>query len=260
MKEGTEQPERLLYLVQHGEAKPKSEDPDRPLTDTGRETVQQGSDPAPERKLRVTRQAVEVMASDPPPPGLEVTRQGVEVLGYFIPPDPGLEVTRQGIEVLGQNAPGLIVTRQGVEVLSAFPEGTFVSAENDLGVSQAASHNTVAGRSAANILSLADTAAVNRTIDRSASNTLSLSDGAGVSAVYFVNASGSLSLADQAAGDVVKLAHLALILSQQASQTVVRQVTADNRATLPICPHGPLLVQDNLACQTESLGSREKGL
>ena len=28
-----------LYLVQHGEAKPESEDPERPLTDRGEETV-----------------------------------------------------------------------------------------------------------------------------------------------------------------------------------------------------------------------------
>jgi len=115
-----------------------------------------------------------------------------------------------------------------VEVLAALPEGTFVSAGNDLGVSQSASHNTVADRSAANTLSLSDTAAVHRTIGRSASNTLSLSDGAGVSTVYFVDGSGSLSLAGQAAGEVVKLAHSALTLSQQATQTVIRQVTADS--------------------------------
>jgi len=207
--------------------------PERVLRVTRQAVEVMGSDPAPERKLRVTRQAVEAMASDPPPlPGLEVTRQGVEVLGYFIPPDPGLEVTRQGIEVLGQNAPGLIVTRQGVEVLATLPDGTFVSATSDLGLSQTASHNIVAGRSAANTLSLTGTAAVNRTTGCSASNALSLSDVAEVSTVHFVDASNSISLADQAAGEVVKVGQSVLTLSQQATHTVVRHVSANSALTL----------------------------
>jgi len=191
------------------------------------------SDPSPERVLRVTRQAVEVMGSDPAPERkLRVTRQAAEVMASDPPPLPGLEVTRQGVELLGQSAPGLIVTRQGVEVLATLPDGTFVSAENSLGLSQAASHNTVGVRSAASTLSLAGTAAVNRTTECSASNTLTLSDAAGVKIVQFVGATNALSLGDQAAGELVKLAHSVLALSQQATQTVVRQVSANSALAL----------------------------
>jgi phosphohistidine phosphatase len=34
-------PERSLFLIQHGEAKPKEEDPERPLTERGRDAVEQ---------------------------------------------------------------------------------------------------------------------------------------------------------------------------------------------------------------------------
>jgi phosphohistidine phosphatase len=35
---------QFLYLVQHGEAKPETEDPDRPLTDLGRQAVERVAD------------------------------------------------------------------------------------------------------------------------------------------------------------------------------------------------------------------------
>jgi phosphohistidine phosphatase len=35
-----QQPERFVYLVQHGQAEPKDKDPERPLTAEGRQTVQ----------------------------------------------------------------------------------------------------------------------------------------------------------------------------------------------------------------------------
>lgn len=38
---GDENAERLVYLVQHGQAKSKDEDPERPLTDAGRRSVEQ---------------------------------------------------------------------------------------------------------------------------------------------------------------------------------------------------------------------------
>jgi phosphohistidine phosphatase len=42
-----------LYLVQHGEAKPESEDPERPLTDRGAETVRRMADWAARVGLKV---------------------------------------------------------------------------------------------------------------------------------------------------------------------------------------------------------------
>lgn len=39
--EGSKTAERFVYLVQHGEAKTKDEDPERPLTEAGRKTVEQ---------------------------------------------------------------------------------------------------------------------------------------------------------------------------------------------------------------------------
>lgn len=45
--------ERFVYLVQHGEAKPKEEDPERPLTRAGKETVQQVAAWAARMGLRV---------------------------------------------------------------------------------------------------------------------------------------------------------------------------------------------------------------
>jgi len=41
MNAGSSVNERFVYLVQHGEAKPKQEDPERPLTEAGKETVEQ---------------------------------------------------------------------------------------------------------------------------------------------------------------------------------------------------------------------------
>ena len=52
---------RWVYLVQHGEAQPKSQDPDRPLTPAGRQASWHGAQhfmsrwnhaPIPERRLR----------------------------------------------------------------------------------------------------------------------------------------------------------------------------------------------------------------
>jgi phosphohistidine phosphatase len=45
--------ERLVFLVQHGQAKSKSEDPDRPLTEEGVRTVEQVAQWAAERLLQV---------------------------------------------------------------------------------------------------------------------------------------------------------------------------------------------------------------
>jgi phosphohistidine phosphatase len=42
-----------LYLVQHGEAKPESEDPERPLTDRGAETVRRMADWAAQVGVKV---------------------------------------------------------------------------------------------------------------------------------------------------------------------------------------------------------------
>jgi phosphohistidine phosphatase len=39
----TDQADRFIYLVQHGQAEPKTVDPDRPLTKAGRQTVEQAA-------------------------------------------------------------------------------------------------------------------------------------------------------------------------------------------------------------------------
>jgi phosphohistidine phosphatase len=44
---------RFLFLVQHGEAMPKEEDPDRPLTQAGRQTVERVADWAARVRLSV---------------------------------------------------------------------------------------------------------------------------------------------------------------------------------------------------------------
>jgi phosphohistidine phosphatase len=44
---------QFLYLVQHGEAKPKTEDPERPLTDQGRRTIEKVAEWAAKAGIRV---------------------------------------------------------------------------------------------------------------------------------------------------------------------------------------------------------------
>ena len=44
-----------LYLVQHGEAKPETEDPERPLTEHGQETVRQMAAWAAQAGVRVAQ-------------------------------------------------------------------------------------------------------------------------------------------------------------------------------------------------------------
>ncbi len=58
-----------LYLVQHGEAKPEAEDPERPLTDQGVETVRRLASWAAQVGVRVDqiRQAASGGPSRPPP-------------------------------------------------------------------------------------------------------------------------------------------------------------------------------------------------
>ncbi len=183
--------------------------------------------------LRVTRQVAEIVASDPPDARLlRTTRQVAEVVASEPSPERVLRVTRQAVEVMGVDPSverRLRVTRQAVEVMASDPplDGTAVGAETTLVITQAASCNHVAGRSASNTLSLADSAAVNFSVGCSASNTLNLSDAAGINAVYFFDASNSLLLAGQATGEAVTPAHSVLAFSQQAIAVVTRPVFAN---------------------------------
>ncbi len=49
----SDQTERFVYLVQHGEAEPKARDPERPLTEGGRKTVEQVAAWAAHEGIRV---------------------------------------------------------------------------------------------------------------------------------------------------------------------------------------------------------------
>ena len=44
-----------VYLMQHGEARPESEDPERPLTDAGRATVERVAGRAANAGVRIER-------------------------------------------------------------------------------------------------------------------------------------------------------------------------------------------------------------
>jgi phosphohistidine phosphatase len=80
-----------LYLVQHGEAKPESEDPARPLTERGRQEVERVARAAARRGLRVThirhsgklraRQTAEILAAALRP------QEGVEEMAGLAPND-----------------------------------------------------------------------------------------------------------------------------------------------------------------------------
>ena len=78
---------RTLYLVQHGEARPKAEDPRRALSEAGRRAVERVADWAAEKQLHVERiihsgklrasQTAEVFASKLQPAGGVESRDGL---------------------------------------------------------------------------------------------------------------------------------------------------------------------------------------
>lgn len=71
--------------------------------------------------LNVTRQSLNVLAESPSVPQLRITRQAIDVLAKYVPPAIPLNFTRQAIDVLGKALPALRVTRQAVDVLSEAP-------------------------------------------------------------------------------------------------------------------------------------------
>ena len=73
-----------LYLVQHGEAKPEEDDPERPLTDRGRETVQQTAAFAAKARLQVSQ----IRHS-----GKCRAQQTAEILGEKLSPERGVVAT-----------------------------------------------------------------------------------------------------------------------------------------------------------------------
>jgi len=122
-----------VYLVQHGEAKAEAEDPERPLTDHGRDEVRRvarravllGSPLAEIRhsgKLRA-RQTAELMAEHFWP------SRGVREVGYLAPnDDPGtarseLEAAREPLMLVGhlphlsRLASSLLVNDPGKEII-----------------------------------------------------------------------------------------------------------------------------------------------
>jgi len=183
--------------------------------------------------LRVTRQAVEVMAEDPSAErALRVTRQAVEVAAEDPSAERALRVTRQAVEVVAQDPSAerrLRVTRQTVEVMASDPPpgDVFADASNSLGISQMASCVLyVPPKLASNSLSLADNATTSIVADRSASSDLLLSGAADARVVFSVQATSTLSLYGQADGTLARVAHADLTFSQQATVAAVRQVSA----------------------------------
>lgn len=88
MKRETERSERMLYLVQHGEAKAKSEDLRRPLTDAGRKAVEQVAAWTARRGIGVrqifhsgklrAQQTADIFAEQLQPPGGVGAREGLQ--------------------------------------------------------------------------------------------------------------------------------------------------------------------------------------
>ena len=99
-----------VFLVQHGEAKPETEDPARPLSDRGREEVQQVARRAAALRLQVTaiyhsgklraRETAEIFAAALAPP------HGVHGMDGLTPADaPG----KAGGEIESANEPLMLV-------------------------------------------------------------------------------------------------------------------------------------------------------
>lgn len=74
-----------LYLVRHGEAKPESADPRRPLTERGRKEVEEVARAAAEREVGIS----EILHSDK-----LRAKETAEILARFLSPPRGLRETK----------------------------------------------------------------------------------------------------------------------------------------------------------------------